>query len=565
MTPESNPLALYKQAKEQGLVKPQEKAKPAGNPLAARKAEREAEKPEGLLKSSVRTAAQYPLGAAEATGPGLVAGGLHFLGLGEVLDPEEMERIKEISEREGVPFNEEKYKEAAQNALDYFPTVANIAREVEKKTGIPLEPKEWYQKALRLASGVGTGLPGSVSQKIVAGTTAAGVSQGLQKAGVPEPFADLLGITIGGVTGTKSTPFEASLTKKKPSGLTERQFEGISKPTEVTQKKLESINKKVESDFRDISDKIIKESPVGETFNNLKNDPEFKQASRELMAESQKIADSLPGEISKDTIVKEYTNIANKELPGFESSEFDKSYQKFMKEAESSIHKDNATYGDLVEQYRKNNKSLGEYYEPGASKALNNAKKEALLDRNKAIANLIEKGDPELGRVFKEGNARWTKIMDAEAVDSFINEVFDGKIDFNKIEDFFEKNGYDRIFKRSLGQEGFEEFETLLKDMLTSKKGYKNLKVAKEQGWKDLAMTSGAYIIDPALGHTKLGLDILKRSYKTLMNSMLDKPKLAFTLRKGFKELEAGNFKAANKYFQELYEDIKDLNKPILL
>ena len=95
-----------------------------------------------------------------------------------------------------------------------------------------------------------------------------------------------------------------------------------------------------------------------------------------------------------------------------------------MNEAAENVIPENITYGELVEQYRDNNRSLGEYFEPGASKALNRAKKDVLLDQNRAIASVLEKTNPELSKVFKEGNERWSKIMDVEAIDSFVSDMF---------------------------------------------------------------------------------------------------------------------------------------------
>jgi len=172
--------------------------------------------------------------------------------------------------------------------------------------------------------------------------------------------------------------------------MVERQFENIKKPTEVSEKKIGQINQKLEKDFKEISDKIIKESPVGETFENLKNDLTFKQQSRELLDQSQEIANQLVKTVSKNIMKKELTDIAARKVKGFSLSEYDKSYLKFMKENSKDIIPKNITPGELVEQYRKNNASLSEYFEPGSSKALNRANEMPFLDYNRAIANVME-------------------------------------------------------------------------------------------------------------------------------------------------------------------------------
>jgi hypothetical protein len=554
----SNPF-VRKLLKAQGqdIPEEQEAEEPESNPFFKKYRDQGNTEPpefqESEEKSFARTALQVPQGIAEGTPYGIATGLWHLLGSGEVNDPEELDRIREISEREGIPFDEEKYLEAGQNALSTVPTVGNIASKVEEKTGIPFEAKTKLQKGLRFASTAGKLTPGSALQKGSGAGVATGVKVGAEEAGVPEPFADILGLGVGVGTSTK-TPAVGLGKKTKPSGLVERQFENVKEPKKVSEKKIEQLNSKLESDFKDISDNIIKDSPVGETFDNLKNDPEFKDQTRTLLNQAQALADELPGTLSSKDIKKQFADISTKKTKGFSLSEYDKSYNKFMKDAIKDVVSENVKPGELVEQYRKNNGSLSEYFEPGASKALNNAKRDAILDQNRAIANVIEKVDPELGKVFKEGNDRWTKIMDAEAVDSFINELFDGKVNYKTMNDFFDKTGYDRIFKRALGDKGYKDFSVLMKDMLSTEAPYKMLKVAQNKGWEGLAKTATSYVIDPNLGHATGGYNVLKSSYKGIMNALLDKPKLSLVWKKGIDDLKKGDFKSAQKQFNELDE-----------
>src|SRR5208337_3902190 len=107
---------------------------------------------EPWYKSFARTVMQPVQGVLSTTGPGLIASAWEALAQGEIMDPEEIEHIKMISEREGVPFDEEAYYQAAEKALSAIPTVSNIARGIEEKTGAPLEPKTKLQKGLRLGT-----------------------------------------------------------------------------------------------------------------------------------------------------------------------------------------------------------------------------------------------------------------------------------------------------------------------------------------------------------------------------------------------------------------------------
>lgn len=510
---------------------------------------------EGFWKSAARTALQIPQGIAEATPPAIAAGLWHLLGQGEVFDPAEIEQIKNISEREGIPFDEEKYIQAAQQAGAYIPTVSNIGREVEERTGLPLEPKTGLQKGIRLGSTAAKFQPGTTSQKAVAGVTAPAVSTGLQQLGIPEQVAELAGLATGAGAGAL-TP-EIALGKAKPSGMMQRGFETLQKPREVSENKMLQINTKLKEDFKGIANKIIKESPVGETFEQLRADPAFKQESRELLKQAQVIADEIPGTIETAGLKKAIAKQAEKSFEGYVANEYDKAYAKNMAALLDEIKITETTPGKLVKQYRKNNNDLFEYYEPGASKAHNRAKFDAILDHNRAIATFMEESFPtsELSPVFKEGNARWTRIKDAETIDTFINDFFKGKVNYKKGHTFFDDRNTERIFKRALG-DNYKQFEQLMGDVLGSETGYKMLQVAKKKGFNDLFHSAKYFLIHPKVGALKASADLAKTSWKFLLNTMLDKPKIAISLKKAIDSLKRGNFVAAEKDFKTIQGEI---------
>lgn len=525
-------------------------------------------------KSILRYMAQIPKGKAQVTTYGIITNLINMLAYGEAMNPADIEDLKRISEREGIPFDEEAYLEAVQQAEQTFPTVGNIANKIEDITGIPLEAKTRGQQFVEFASSAGKLSPktpttfrgmNTALPRPVLGTGVAATAEVAKELGVPEPIADIGSFAILKQLPVGSPSLEIGIGKEtKPSGLTTRQFEKIKEPKEVSEGKFQQINRKLESEFKEISDKIISDSPIGETAKNLKNDPTFKQASRELLGEAQTIANEIAEPMASNIVKNEIDNIATKKVKGFALNEYDKNYLKYMKEAKKDILSENISAGELVEQYRKNNKSLGEYFEPGSSKALNRAKRDALLDQNRAIASAMEKAYPEseLVPVFKDGNARWTKIMDAEAVDEFVTDVFKNKgINYKELHNFFDKEGYGHIFERSLGKEGLKEFEQLLKDTLTTEAPYKMLKVAQKKGYDSLFRTGLAYVLHPTIGSVKAGIDVTKFAYKTLINSMLDKPQIAFTFRRGVQNLKKGNFKAADRDFKTLKGEIEILPK----
>lgn len=539
-----------------------------GSPFQRRAKSRVEE--ESFGKSSLRTALQVPQGFAEATPYGIATGLWSVLGAGEVNDPEEIDRIRAISEREGVPFNEESYKEAGQNALNYLPTVSNIGREVENATGLPLEAKTRLQKGVRFATsasklapkdytfrGMNTSLP-----KPVLGVGIEAAREGLIESGVPEPFADLASFAVVKKPSEGAGKINIGASTK-PSGLTERNYEKLKKPREVAPSTIQKINEKTEAEFKGIAEKILQDAPISKTHNALKDDFTFKQKSAEAFQDVSNLANSLPETFQGKDFKESISNlISNKKNKGTTPSEFDKKHNDFIQEFIKDTPDSEFKTADLVEQYRKNNKGLSDAYEPGQSFAYNSAKREALLDINRTISDVFEKKFPnsEFSKIFKETNKQWADISDAESIHIFLDKLFEGKIQFKKGREFFDKQGMTVPFKRAMGPEGFNKFETLMKDLMGTEQASKLLKEAKVKGFNDLAKTAGSYLLDPSLAKAKLGYDAIKGGYNKIFELLLDKPQLSVSWDRGINAMKAGNFKAAEKEFSKVEAANKDFD-----
>lgn len=579
------PRMAFKQPESKNIDKSQNKELPVSFKSRTELAKN---KPESLVKSGVRTLAQIPQAILETTTPGLIASAWQLLAMGEILDPEEIEHIKTVSEREGIPFDEDKYMQAAQRALGTVPTVANIASKVEEKTGLPLEPKTRLEKFSRFATGAGRMIPeaGAINSltgtqnaattfrgmttslpRPVLGTGVGLAKEALTEAGLPEPISDIasFGVLKQAPKGAGSIEIGK---KTKPSGLLERGFEGLKQERTVSSKKLDQINSKVKGDFDKITKSIIEESPTSETFRELVDNPKYKQETRELLQEAQNIADTIPGEHPKTVMQKKlYERAVQGKKQGYKLSEYDREYLNFIGQEMESIKKDKFTTGDLVKTYRENNRELTEMFELGSSKAKNRAKRDAILEHNRAIADVMNEihPDSELVKVFKEGNDRWMKIMDAEVINEFTSEIFKEGIDFKKAQKFFENDKYARVFKRAFGEEGYKKFQQLMFDFVKSEQSYKMLKVAKENGYKDFYQGLAAYMVNPKLGAAKGALVTGKFLYNKLLNSMLDKPKFMFKFKKTMDNLKQGKFKEAEYEWNNIKEDLQSSKNDVIL
>lgn len=507
----------------------------------------EIEYEESLIKSMARKFLQVPLGGLQGyTWPADI---IQMMGVGEALDPEELDQIRRISEMEGIPFDEEKYFENVQLAASSFPTQSNIERAIENKTGLPLQPKTKLERGLRLSGTAAKFAGPSLTQKIASGVAAPVTSAGLQAVGVPEPVADIAGLGLGNVASSV-VPAGSLVKKIGESGLPVRRFEKLKKPTVVSEHRLNKINEKIESDFRNVSDKIIKKSSLKDTYKSLQKDPLFITRIGEGFEEVEKIAQKLTKIISTKKINSDLVNLSkSKKGKGFVPSEYEKAYRKKISNLISETEKEHIKAPDLVGQFRKNNSELREIFEPGQSKGYNRSKVDALLDHNEVIANTIVREFPEssFGELFTETNKQWSQIKNIEMINDFLGDMFKGKIDFKKGISFFEKQNQN-AFKKALGDEAFNDFKTLMNDFIPQKRALALIKTSKNKGVDELAKTASLYLFKPEIAASRYGFQKAKSAFQML----LDKPELTIKWDKGIKAVKQEKFKDANKIFTEL-------------
>lgn len=161
---------------------------------------KESESEESWGKWAFRTASQIPQGIAQAfTYPADLA---NLVATGESL--EGIDDFQRAAERSGIPFDEESYRNATSQIQSSFPTQSNLARYVEEKTGLPLQPKTGLQKFVNFAStagalspkdytfrGMNTSLP-----RPVLGTGVATANEALKLTGLPEPISEIASFAV---------------------------------------------------------------------------------------------------------------------------------------------------------------------------------------------------------------------------------------------------------------------------------------------------------------------------------------------------------------------------------
>ena len=517
--------------------------------------------------SSVASAIYQPIaGAYEFTPPGLLTTLWELLARGESLseleelsDPyrqEQLRRIAPESERHKIGVDREKFLENIEIAAGGIPTLSNLEESLKEHTGVDLSAKTPLEKALRLAGSAGKIHPGGLTGKAVAAGIAPAVSTTAQAAGIPEPFADILGLGASGIAPGREAV-------KKSSGLPSRRFEDLKKEKKVTPKTFERITGNLEKDVRDLSNKLIESE--SEVATKLKKDPEFYQKLEKDFDRVSDLAKQIDESVSSKSIrddVKE--KMISKSTKGISPDEYERAYKIEMNKLHRQIPEDKVvSVSDLVDQFRKNNKSARELYEPGKSGAKNRAKRDGVYDYNQVIQENFEKNHPDskFNELFKSTNETFSQAKNVEKIEDFFDKTFGEKINYKQARKFFNEPSTERAFKRILGEDAYSDMKQIMNDFISTEESMKLLKKAEAMGLKETAKIGLSYMIHPKMA----AASTVKRGVDFLRDVILPNEKYRTIWKHSANNFKKGNFKEAEKGFKELEKlrplaDRKDKN-----
>lgn len=428
--------------------------------------------------------------------------------------------------------------------------------ELQKQTfGEKLEPTTAAGRiggrAGELIGGTLTG-GGEVGALPILSAAASGtLGQTARELGAPDWLSNAVELATGFLTPAAAKTQVSKATK--PSGLTTRRFESVKKPKTVSPARLGKIEKSLEDDFKGISEKIL--SKKSSTYRNLKERNDYKQSINEQFDKVKEISEKIDYPLENKDLKNALFEMSKKQTKGITLNDYEKSYKKEINKIIKDIPSREGNAAERVDQYRKNNESLGQYFEPGKSKAENFAKRDAILDYNRAIAKEFEKEfpDSEFTNLFKKSNEEASKIYAIEDIEDYMSKIFDKGISHKEASKYYRDRNLQNQFKKVLGQDGEKEFKQLLDDFMTQENALKLIKASEKQGLGEGLKVLAGYVIHPALAKGKLALNLSKAA----RNSLLDKPKLIFTWRKGIQDFKKGKFKEAAKELKEVDSNLK--------
>lgn len=479
------------------------------------------------IPSGLATTVTYPMDLLKAAGQGEAIG--EYDDLAERI-PELQKQFPEAPWQNFKGLDKEKYMGAVKTAGEYFPTQGNIERGIEDLTGLPLEAKTRGQQLTRLgASAFGfrggdifdksakglkfaPNIGKTLSNRATAGIAAPAISYRAEQAGVPQEYADMLGLGLSQITkGPGSIPTGITQHTMK-SGMPLRKFDDITKTTVVNPKAHAAITEAIGTDFRNTVDSIFSEASPA--YNEMKTNPDYRLIRSEAMEDVRKSAEGINKTVNTNTIKDRFIKKVNaRNTKGFAKSELDQEYLNEVKKLQDAIESNReVSPTEIVDQYRKTSDAYGKTYEMGSSKARNEAKIDALRTFNDTVSEVIQDEyatEPFAEKFIKE-NAEWSAMKDAEKANEFIEKTVGEKLNFKNAQEILKDSSTSRSLKKMLGKEKFGQVKEIAKDFIQRGNKYKMLKQNTGKSAMDLGKDALLATNHPYVGVPMVAKDLLQ-------------------------------------------------------
>lgn len=492
---------------------------------------------------------QAPLGLAQ----GLQYVAENALGGGETLKQARAQEEREFNERYGIaPRAKSTAKSIPEGILQGF----GVQTEPTTKSG-----RIARQGGVRLGETIPFAIGGPISN-LVSAFAGGAAGQGVREAGGSENVATAVDVGIGlNPINTLRTAWNLVREPvKKVSGLITRRFENVGKQKQITPRELQNITQEVEQDFNRISNEILQES---QTVKNIENIPGYVEQVNQNFSKLEQLADQLPGTISRDSLVGSIQN-TRKASPrrGVVKDDYEKAYDAAMNQFIQDLPPGEYTPRQLLDQYRKNNKSYGNIAEKNLSVEANQGKLQAQRDFNLAIAESFEQHYPgsQFSEPFQYMNKINTEIESYKAIKDTVGSAFTKNgINYS----VFEKSLSDPVFQKQvnavLGPDGATQFKGLLNDMVSQKEAYSLLRASGiPEGQIDpaLEMLIKTYVISPKTSKAITAMSYIRKAF----SRGLSNPVYFNDWKKGVDLFKSGAIDQAIPIFERLSRE--DQNAP---
>lgn len=424
---------------------------------------------------------------------------LQMAGIGEALDPEFIDNLRQIHEREGIPFDEKKYRQKVAEAAQAFPTQGNIEKAVEEKTGLPLQAKTGVQKALSLGGTAAGFQPGALTEKAIAGIAAPAISETAQLAGIPEPLAEILGLGGAGAAA-KGRIAEAVLSPEQQAlrSIAEKHnlptYAGAEVETPqiqpvVSAKRQEKLTEGLKSASEQaIDDVITKQLPINQAEKLGVNPEQVYERSYQRMEQTAKNIDkqissgkkkpidtqpvlnwikkeiskikktapslSTPDKVRLKILNDEYSALSKKAkpLPPESVQLVDISGKPLVKQQQGRFPKEiNAS--QTIDQTRNYNENVRDLYKKPEFTGAQQEARETYAQLNDKLQDALRlSGETDLARQLWFGNQVFHEVSKVNQVQNILRQALEHGYDASKMATILRSKSNRKFLERNLGK-----------------------------------------------------------------------------------------------------------------
>lgn len=433
----------------------------------------------------------------------------------------DLDELEEAFRKAGKPFDRDEYIKHVYEAAELVPTQQLAEDKIKDWTGVDLAPKDTFSKIIRGGAEIASTGPSGllkqapkqaakqVAKRAAGGLGGAAVGEGLKKAGVPEPLADILAFTLGGAAGGKREPFKLTGESAKNRKVAEkhglRKFAGMEreKPLEnaiVTPKAQKKAAEELGETSKKAIDKIIadkipitKQRAMGIDLEDAYTKAFAASESRAKTVDAANKAAKKAGKQSKEidlqpllTKIKTKIKDIQKTAPSLSPSDKAaiKELRKQYKALSNAPKPQTPIYGpngqvlnptpkgrtpkqtsasQALDQYRNfNEETRGIYKKPefsGSEEVVKNLYGELKGD----LIDAIEKASPELASDLRFANKIYHETSKLNHVEELIGKAFENGYDPKKLNQALGSKRNRAFLERDIGKGAVQDMQDIAK------------------------------------------------------------------------------------------------------
>lgn len=384
----------------------------------------------------------------------------------------DIDELEEISKREGVSFDRDKYVKSVLDQSEFIPTQDLLEDYASKKTGIDFKPKTTPGKVLNKAFFLRELTKGKgLTKSIQAGTAGSLTSQVLKESGGNELASDIIGDVVAG-----SAPEIAKVPRKLSQKAQELKDIGLKRglpfmesmtrdnlsySAKISKGRRAKLDKKLGMSSRKAIDEIVEERiPISKMRAEGVDLEAFEDVAYE---EAKNLASANKSALSTEDIVKDIdTEIARIKSLAPSPSEGQRAAIKVLEDEKMMLEKAKPTTTQLINQRQNYNSNVKGIYRKSEITGTEEEVKNAYAFLNGSIDRTIEaQAGKEVADKYKVAREIYGQNQTLARTEGLLNKAFEnGEYNAKKLNNILNSKQGQRL-RKDLGEEAVKEIREI--------------------------------------------------------------------------------------------------------